>query len=42
MLKKVASLLNTNGKLVGLLFDAALNTDQPPFGGTKEEYASLV
>lgn len=36
--EKMHQLLNTNGKLVGLLFDAQLNTDHPPFGGTKEEY----
>jgi methyl halide transferase len=29
------------GKLVGLLFNDVLNTDKPPFGGNKEEYASL-
>ena len=26
------------GKIVGLLFEAVLNEDHPPFGGTKEEY----
>lgn len=31
-------LLKENGKLVGLLFDAELNKDKPPFGGNKEEY----
>jgi methyl halide transferase len=31
-------LLKPNGKLVGLLFNDSLNTDQPPFGGNKEEY----
>jgi SAM-dependent methyltransferase len=36
--KKVHQLLNPNGKLVGLLFNDKLNDDQPPFGGTKEEY----
>ncbi len=35
---KINSLLNKNGKLVGLLFDAKLNKDHPPFGGNKEEY----
>ncbi|MHB0755955.1 methyltransferase domain-containing protein [Polaribacter sp. M15] len=35
---KIHSLLNKNGKLVGLLFDAKLNEDHPPFGGNKEEY----
>ena len=33
-----AEILKPNGKLVGLLFDAVLNTDHPPFGGNKEEY----
>lgn len=33
-----AKILNTNGKLVGLLFNTPLNTDKPPFGGNKEEY----
>lgn len=35
---KMHELLNPNGKLVGVLFDAPLNDHQPPFGGTKEEY----
>ena len=38
--KKMASLLNKEGKLVGVLFDDKLNSDRPPFGGTKEEYIS--
>jgi SAM-dependent methyltransferase len=33
-----SKLLNPNGKIIGLLFDAELNTDQPPFGGSKQEY----
>ncbi len=32
------SILHQKGKLVGLLFDAKLNEDHPPFGGNKEEY----
>ncbi|CAM1345343.1 methyltransferase [Tenacibaculum amylolyticum] len=36
--EKMNELLNANGKLVGLLFDAELNTDHPPFGGNKTEY----
>lgn len=36
--KKASELLIEGGKLVGLLFDAVLNTDHPPFGGGKEEY----
>ncbi|WP_298946056.1 methyltransferase domain-containing protein [Polaribacter sp.] len=35
---KAFELLNTNGKVVGLLFNEPLNTDKPPFGGCKEEY----
>lgn len=35
---KMHSLLNPNGKLVGLLFNDTLNTDKPPFGGNKDEY----
>lgn len=37
---KMNHLLTDNGKLVGLLFDAKLNEDHPPFGGNKEEYIS--
>ncbi len=37
---KMNDLLKSNGKLVGLLFDAKLNEDHPPFGGNKEEYIS--
>jgi thiopurine S-methyltransferase len=36
--EKMQSILKKNGKLVGLLFDANLNEDHPPFGGNKEEY----
>lgn len=32
------SLLKPGGKLVGVLFDAALFEDHPPFGGNKEVY----
>lgn len=35
---KVADLLKPAGKLVGLMFDAPLNTDHPPYGGSCEEY----
>lgn len=31
-------LLNENGKITGLLFDAPLYEDHPPFGGNKAEY----
>ena len=36
--KKMKDLLHKKGKLVGLLFNAKLNDDHPPFGGNKEEY----
>ena len=36
--EKVAGLLKPTGKLVGLMFDAPLNTDHPPYGGSCEEY----
>lgn len=36
--KKMAELLSSGGKLVGLLFDAALNEDRPPYGGSIKEY----
>ncbi|WP_299012640.1 methyltransferase domain-containing protein [uncultured Polaribacter sp.] len=36
--EKMHSILNDDGKLVGLLFNAKLNEDHPPFGGSKEEY----
>lgn len=35
---KMNDLLHEKGKLVGVLFDAKLNEDHPPFGGTKAEY----
>lgn len=38
---KMHELLTTNGRLAGLLFDAPLNEDRPPFGGTEEEYRKL-
>lgn len=37
---KMNTILSRNGKLVGLLFDAKLNDNHPPFGGNKEEYIS--
>lgn len=36
--QKMKELLNPSGKLAGLMFDAPLNTDHPPYGGNKEEY----
>ncbi len=38
--KKIHSLLNTGGKLVGLLFDRTFEGG-PPFGGNKDEYLNL-
>lgn len=38
---KMNSLLSENGKLVGLLFNVPLNSDRPPFGGSKLQYAKL-
>lgn len=35
---KMNELLNNKGKLVGLLFNAKLNEDHPPFGGDKAAY----
>ncbi|WP_439131202.1 methyltransferase domain-containing protein [Polaribacter sp.] len=35
---KMNAILKPKGKLVGVLFDAVLNEDHPPFGGNKEEY----
>jgi len=34
-------LLKDNGKIVGLLFDAPLYEDHPPFGGCKADYMNL-
>ncbi|MCS6823259.1 MAG: TPMT family class I SAM-dependent methyltransferase [Cytophagaceae bacterium] len=36
--QKMYELLAPEGVLAGLLFDDPLNTDRPPFGGSKEEY----
>jgi len=36
--QKMSRLLTDSGKLVGLLFNDALNLQQPPFGGNKKEY----
>ncbi len=38
--KKMSELLNSGGKLVGVLFDFALSETGPPFGGSREEYLS--
>lgn len=39
--RKMKSLLKPGGMLAGLLFDDALNTDKPPYGGSKDEYEAL-
>jgi methyl halide transferase len=36
--RKMCELLKPGGKLVGVLFDDDLNSDQPPFGGHAPEY----
>jgi hypothetical protein len=38
---KMASLLNTNGKLVALLFNHQFPNMYPPFGGIEDEYKML-
>jgi methyl halide transferase len=38
---KMHSLLNSSGKIMGLLFDFPLTEKGPPFGGEKTEYYSL-
>ncbi|MCZ2443018.1 MAG: TPMT family class I SAM-dependent methyltransferase [Flavobacteriales bacterium] len=35
---KMVELLNTNGRLCGLLFDDPMNLTHPPFGGSMQEY----
>ena len=39
--KKMHSLLAPGGVLAGVLFDDPLNSDRPPFGGSKAEYLEL-
>lgn len=36
--EQMAALIKPNGKLIGLLFDKDFGRDEPPFGGTKQEY----
>lgn len=38
--RQAANVLKPGARLAGLLFDAPLNDDRPPFGGNKEEYLS--
>ena len=37
-IQHMATLLKAKGKLVGLLFDKDFGRQEPPFGGTREEY----
>lgn len=39
--KKMSELLNRHGELAGLLFNAPMNTDTPPYGGNKKIYLPL-
>jgi len=39
--KKIASLLEKKGKLIGLFFDFELTSEGPPFGGSLKEYLQL-
>ncbi|MEM6643291.1 MAG: methyltransferase domain-containing protein [Bacteroidota bacterium] len=39
--QKVAQLLKPSGKLIGLLWNKEMGTDQPPFGGSADEYRAL-
>jgi thiopurine S-methyltransferase len=39
--EKTYELLNTGGKLTGLLFDFPLTEEGPPFGGSLEEYKNI-
>ena len=36
--EKIVRLLKPKGKLIGLLFDKNFGRQEPPFGGTKDEY----
>lgn len=38
---KMKNLLKPKGRLVGLLFNAPMNEDRPPFGGHQSEYQAL-
>ncbi|MDQ3191635.1 MAG: TPMT family class I SAM-dependent methyltransferase [Bacteroidota bacterium] len=39
--EKTWELLSSQGKIAGLLFNDPLNSEKPPFGGSKEEYEKL-
>jgi len=38
---KMSDLLQANGKLVGLLFNIPLKSDEPPFGGNRMQYLPI-
>ncbi len=38
---RMHELLAPGGKLVGVLFDDVMNSDEPPFGGNADEYRTL-
>ena len=40
--EKTASLLSSQGKLVGVLFDFPLTENGPPFGGDRASYLSII
>ena len=39
--RKMKSLLNSKGKIAGVLFEFPLTAEGPPFGGLKDEYNTL-
>lgn len=39
--ERMHALLAPGGKLVGVLFNDALNSDKPPFGGSREDYMPI-
>ncbi|MGY3054493.1 hypothetical protein ACVWYG_002700 [Pedobacter sp. UYEF25] len=39
--EKTASVLNQNGRIVGVLFDRTFETHGPPFGGCQDEYKQI-
>jgi len=39
---KMSQILNTNGKLVGILFGIEFPFDGPPFGGNIEDYGKII
>ena len=38
---KAYQILNSNGKIFGLLFEKIFNTEGPPFGGSYKDYNEL-